>query len=274
MSHLLNGTVIFVCLFILIFSNQVSAESIPFRASIGLLMERFDYYEKEKGNKIDTEQGYLPGFQLNISSETAPLSINASFKFLKGDVDYNAYPPASEKLVSRTAERIREFQLTAGFQSNHSGKMQTNYFAGLGLRLWDRDIHSLPGTPGLTETYTWPYVSFGIKPRYQLDSSNSINLALSLQAVFNATLDVSFKSSLFDSTKLDLKNGRGLKLALAWVHTSGQLSFSIAPYLDVWRFNRSDSFPLKKDGVVVGSLTEPESLTRNAGVMVLISRQW
>jgi hypothetical protein len=267
-------TTSFVCLFILIFSGQVSAESIPFRATVGLLMEKFNYYEKDNGKKIDTEQGGLPGFLLNISTKVDPLAINASFKFLQGDVDYNAYPSSSRKLVSRTTEKISEFQLTASFQSLQSSNMEIIYFTSLGLRLWDRDIHSLPDTPGLAETYTWPYVSIGVKPRYQLDTSNSISLALSLQAVFNATLDVSFKSSQFDSTRLDMKNGQGLKLALAWVHKAGRISFSISPYIDLWRFNRSDPFPLKKDGVVVGVLTEPTGLTQNAGMMFLIVTGW
>ena len=79
-------------------------------------------------------------------------------------------------------------------------------------------------------------------------------------------IEVDFNGGL-DDTHLDLGSEPGLRLSLAWQHTmSSGWRLDIVPFYDAWDIGRSQTRPLKQNGVVVGNVFEPRSETRDYGI--------
>lgn len=251
----------------------VGSDLLTYSGTIGFTIESFNYDEKDENDRrIDSEDGALPGLFLNLQARSGHWFIAGEFHILQGEVDYTAYP-ADTELKSRTSENIKDLSLTFGFSQDLNASTQLEYSGGLGLRNWERDIHSLPGIPGLDETYDWPYLSLAIKPVIQMNPGNSVTLLLRAKQAFDATLDVKFKDGLHDQVKLDLDNGRGLELEVTWFYEkSPTTSIGLGPYLHFWWFDESDQFTLTENGTPVGTVHEPASDTRSLGFRLFIRK--
>jgi hypothetical protein len=249
-------------------SEADDRDGIEYQGLIGFSLERFNYEEEDdKGSVLDREDGNLPKLSLELKAEADSAFLAGRFRYSAGEVKYKAHPGTSGELKSHTTERIHDFGLFGGYQQQLSTNLQLEYAAGFGYREWDRNIHSLSSTSGLAERYRWPYMSLGVKPIYEIDSSNSISMQLDYRRVFNASLDVEFKRELYDPVSIDLKNGQGVWLSFTWKHRTGQSTeLALIPYYEHWRFDKSKETPLKRGGVVVGSVHEPENQTNNFGM--------
>jgi hypothetical protein len=244
-------------------------------ASVGVSIEDFHYEEENRRDEIIArEDGRLPGLSFDLAIERGNWWLASQLRYSEGEIDYLAYPATSHRLYSATREEIRELSVHAGYQHQSPGKTRFRYFVGLGLRIWDRDIRSLDDIAGLDETYEWPYLSLGIQPTFDVGPRSSLSLLLQANKAFDASLEVTFKEQRYDPVSLALDEGLGLRLVGTWTLELDQsAAVGFGPYLDLWWFDRSEPQPLTRNGILVGSVHEPQSLTRNLGLQLFIRKR-
>jgi hypothetical protein len=149
--------------------------------------------------------------------------------------------------------------------------MEFAFSGGLGLRLWDRDIQSLPEIAGLKEEYSWPYVQLGLSGIFHFTAKDTGNVLLRVKKALNPTLDVEFKHGLYDTVTIDLDEGTGLELQALWSHYfDDKTQLEVGPYLRYWKFDKSDATSLTRDNVPVGLVYEPANSTRSLGVRLSV----
>ncbi len=253
-----------------------SADAADFFTSFGLSIVDFQYEEENlQGDILDLEDGSLQGLFIDLEARSGKWFINGAVETMRGDVDYVAYPSSNIELNSQTSESMKNQNLALGYSQEISEKLKMEYFGGLGLRIWNRNIHSLPSIPGLDETYEWPYFSLGIRPIYHINSASKVDFLLRAKRSFNATLDVEFKNEVYDPVKLDLNDGQGLEVEVNWLQSIDRnTSIGFGPYLHLWWFDESDSFALTKNGAAVGTVFEPANYTRSLGFHLFLRKHF
>lgn len=251
-------------------------DTIIISGTIGVSLEDFHYEEEDRqGDVIDAEDGALQGLSLDLQTRSGQWFIAGGYHVMNGEVDYRAYPSTDSELRSRTSESMKDVSLILGFSQDISESTRLEYSGGVGLRIWDRDIHSLPDIPGLDETYQWPYLQLGIEPAIQYSPNNRISFLLKVKKTYRATLDVEFKEELFDPVTLDLDDGVGLELEATWFHKIDQsTTLGVGPYLHHWWFDESKETTLTKNGVPVGKVYEPASISRSTGFRLFVTKNF
>jgi hypothetical protein len=257
-------------------STAYATDTVRLAGRLGLAFEDFQYKEKnDQGGIIDREDAYLPRLSLTLRADSARWFFSGSVNYMKGDADYLAYASSPEGLRSTTSEEMVELALRIGTLHQLSDTVSLEYSGTLGLRFWQRDIHSLPTVSGLNESYRWPYFGLGIKPAVQLSPSQSLSLSLFAGYTYASSLEVEFKDNVYDPAELSLDNGFLLRIEAAWAHAFDEtFSVELGPYLELWRFDRSNTATLKRDGSPVGTLFEPANTTRSAGARLCIIKSF
>jgi hypothetical protein len=135
--------------------------------------------------------------------------------------------------------------------------------AGLGYRLWRRDIQSVGSINGLDERYSWNYLHGSILLRHR--RSKEQNLLFKLQALqaFNSNMVVKFKNQPYDTVNLELLNTPSLRLSVSWQKTiNHRTTLIVAGMFEYWLIKESDAKPLTIQGTPTAFSTyEPESIT-------------
>jgi hypothetical protein len=252
------------------------AESVDYSASVGVIIEDFHYEEEnDAGDLLDSEDGLLPGLAFELKAGAGNWLVKGNYHLLGGEVDYQAYSGSDSELNSQTDTLINEVSLSLGYVQEIAENTCLEYFGGIGLRLWDRDIQSLPGISGLHEKYQWPYVHLALRPSVQYTEKDRGSFLLMVKKTFDATLDVEFQQGSYDPLTLDLGDGLGLELHASWAHQfDDHTSLELGPYLRYWRFDKSAGFTLTNAGVPVGMVHEPANLTRSLGFRLSLLKKF
>ena len=161
--------------------------------------------------------------------------------------------------------------MSLGYVIDSMDKVGLEFSGGLGLRIWDRDIQSLPDIAGLREKYNWPYLQIGLSGILQFTAKDTGSVSLHFKKAFNPTLDVEFKHGLYDPVTIDLDEGKGLEIQGMWSHHfDDKTHLEFGPYLRYWWFDKSDATALTKDNVPIGLVYEPASRTRSLGLRLSV----
>lgn len=244
------------------------ADTTTYSAGIGILTEDFHYVEEnDSGDTIDVEDGLLPGVALDLKTVSGNWFIRGEYQLLDGEVDYRANLSNDNVLQSNTDTRIDDISLSLGYSLDSVDNVEYEFSGGLGLRLWVREIQSLPDIAGLKEKYKWPYIQLGVSGTYPFTAKDTGTVLLHVKKAFNSTMDVEFKQGLYDSVTIDLDEGTGLDIQMLWSHyLDDKTHLEIGPYLRYWWFDKSDATALTKDNVPVGLVYEPTNKTRSLGL--------
>ncbi len=251
-------------------------DTVVYNASIGLLLEDFHYEEENQaGDLLDSEDGLLPGLAFELKATSGKWFVTGNYHIQGGDVDYRAYPGTDTELKSQTDTLLNEASLSLGYVQAITESTCLEYFGGIGLRLWDRDIQSLPDISGLHEEYKWPYILLALRPSVQYTTKDQGSFLVMVKKTFDATLDVEFQQGLYDPVMLDLHDGMGLELLAGWTHQfDAHTSLELGPYLRYWWFDKSDDLTLTKDDVPVGMVHEPANMTRSLGFRLSLLKKF
>jgi hypothetical protein len=156
----------------------------------------------------------------------------------------------------------------AGWRFRRQEKLQYQFYGGLGYRDWKRNIQSIPTESGSRETYTWWYGLLGGRGFYAAGCCTTWLAELQFMRPLDPEMEINFKEDL-DDTRLDLGSEWGLRLSFAWQYklpTGWRME--VVTFYTAWDIGRSNTRPLKQNGVVVGSVFEPRSETRNYGIQL------
>ncbi|MDH3560181.1 MAG: hypothetical protein OEN52_04415 [Gammaproteobacteria bacterium] len=230
---------------------------------VAFSVQDFDYTETfDDGSIADTEAGLLPGVNLGLSIERNRVFAETALSAWSGNVGYHG--PAD----TVTGEDLLDWNLLAGAEVYRHTATTVAVYAGAGYRYWERDIQSTATLSGLFETYEWWYGLLGL--RLQRETGESVRLGADIRLLrpVQPEIQVEFASG-FDDKDLDLGEETGVRVALTLEKKlDGKSSYFISPWFEYWELGRSRTGHLLQDGIVVGTVFEPMSETRNFGVNI------
>jgi opacity protein-like surface antigen len=241
--------------------NASGAESVVFKAEIGVSLLRFDYREyNDSGRILDSEVGGIPGISLKAGQRITDWEWETAGSYHRGQVSYTGQTNLGAPYNTQTDETIGDVSLRAGYW------FRTKYpvmpYLGIGYRRWDRDI--LPGSVnGLFESYRWKYLWLGLKQSLITQPGPSqFMLDVGLLKPINPEMRLDFKGVYPVSPVVYPESKIGLRIAMpASFAFSRDSQITLEPYYEYWRLGRS---PIVTSGVV--SVYEPASNTKNVGL--------
>lgn len=248
----------------------------PYNLGFGFSLLHFDYREfKENGQQFNRESGYIPGATLTLERSIGAWDISGKLAYHSAKIGYDGRTQAGAQILTSTDEAIYDASIQIGKQLYIAAQtLPVMLYGEIGYRTWERDIHSTPAATGLFETYQWQYVSAGAALPLTKASWGSIWVDAKLTRTYAASVDVDFRG-LYDQTNLALGNTNGFRVSLpiSFPQQKG-VQLKVTPFWEEWSFGRSNTASLTQYGSVVGTIFEPRSETRAAGVMVALTRNF
>jgi hypothetical protein len=233
-------------------------------AWIGLSGMAFDYEEfDDQGTSLDREEGWLPGVKAGLSLAYDQWFFETNLWWSTGSVDYT-----SPRHDTTTDVDIHNLEILVGTWFYTANRLRSGLITGGGYRQWHRDILSTATASGLDETYRWGYGLLGLRGEQAFNNETRIVADLQLTRTLNPEVNVDFVSS-FDDVSLALGEETGFRASLAMHWQLGiSATLWLAPWYEYWKLGRSTNADLCRNGVVIGTVFEPRSETRNSGVTV------
>ena len=232
---------------------------------------RFGYKELNEGARIprilDREDGTLPGLRTGLRARTKAWTFSANANFVRGKADYRGVSSVGSPVRTTTDESIIDLSATAGYDLPLSSPLAPALYAGLGYRVWRRDIRSSGPVGGLGEVYRSSYALLGARATLWKSKMMQVLADLRVSEALDPTLGVDFRGA-FDNARLKLPARPGWHAALPWTLSllSGG-SLQVEPYYEYWRSPRSVSAQITRQGFALArELHEPKSQMGNFGI--------
>jgi hypothetical protein len=240
-------------------------------------LRHFDYREYDsQGNLLDWENGFLPGLLLGMDYSKGSWQIAGLLSYHSGDIAYTGQTSGGMPISTTTRQQITDAELHAGYQFQQIQQITPTLYVGTANHYWRRDIqatHTSSGIPvrGLLETYRWWQAFLGVKISGKT-SSFDWGLDTRLTRIIAPTVDVDY-SGLYDNSHLELGKRWGFRLALPMSYLMNHsTTLVLEPYLERFSLGRSSTVPLTSQGVIRGTVSEPDSTTSNYGVVLGIQK--
>ncbi len=126
-------------------------------------MMRFNYAEyKDDGiTTWNRERGVIPGLSFRFAQRRNAWEWEGTANYHYGRVDYTGQTNTGAPHSTFTNEEVFDVALRLGRW--YEGSYPIMPYAGLGYRIWDRDILPTGSVSGLFESYRWNYAWLGAK---------------------------------------------------------------------------------------------------------------
>jgi hypothetical protein len=231
---------------------------------------RFDYKEYNEGARtpriLDREDGTLPGLRAGLHASTQAWTFLAEANLIRGKADYAGVSSIGSPLRTTTDESILDLVTTAGYRLPVRSRLAPTLYAGLGYRVWRRNIRASGPVSGLEEVYRSSYALLGAAATLWKSRVMLVEADVRVTESLYPTLRVDFHGA-FDNAKLNLPARPGWRVALPWtLNLLATGSLRLEPYYEYWRTPRSAFGPLTKPGFAPSSVFEPKSQMGNFGV--------
>lgn len=208
----------------------------------------------------------LPGLVMQFGKKWQGVTGKFQFELFEGRVDYEGQTQSGIPLKTKTDERIRTFEATLNFDVKFLSRYDVGVIAGIGYREWRRDILATNITNSLLEIYRWKYFTLGSAATFWQGGDWSAGIDVRLLRPVSPTMAIYIAG--FDEAVLDLKprNSARISFPVRFMTGTGQ-QWTIMPYWEAWRMDRSDGKRLTIGGVPTAfTVTEPRNETNIVGV--------
>lgn len=245
-------------------------EPFSFTGEAAFSLMHFDYreYRDNNGSLLDRENGYLPGVSFSLARPVNSWEVIGRFSYYGGTIDYSGETQAGTPVQTSTSEKLTDLSLQLGKDVAFSDSALIKLYGGIGHRQWRRDIHSAATVAGLLENYRWSYAFLGVLAPLAQKDSFALALDVRLTHTINPIIHVDF-GGVYDSSKLSLGEKSGFRISLpATLPQTNGLQFRIEPFWEEWRFGRSNTESITRNGIGIGTVFEPRSESRAYGVNV------
>lgn len=263
--------ILIIC-FVLIgmsFGPAVKAQSETVGLELGIELSQFDYQEFDLQNKkLLREHGFMPGIHIATKHTGTAFTTIFLFQLFDSTVDYDGETQAGNPLFTTSKERITNFELSLQPIIKHIGSLQPGMSLGIGFREWRRGIQATPTAIGLDENYRWQYRKFGMSVKWRNSAAWSVGINAEFLQPIHPSIEVDIQG--YDKTTLALDPKQSYRISFpVEIQAPNKSDWHIVPYWQVWDMGRSNTKPLRINGVTTGFvITEPKNKTRVWGVSI------
>ncbi len=243
--------------------------SLPVRAALtwhlAADIKAFDYRETREGQRLDREQGWLPGLAVGLEWERGSWSLIPELAWHGGQVDYEGQTQAGQPHSTDTDTRLLRSGLLAAYRLPLA-PLQWSLLAGIHHLQWQRNIQANGGVAGIDERYRWQEGSLGLQLALPAAQPASWRLQLHYLTILSPRLTA--EPAGFDPLSLQLGASHGWRVLLSLpLPDAAGGHWSVEPYWERWRFGQSAARPLTRNGLATGWLArEPDSLSQHWGL--------
>lgn len=233
-----------------------------FSGGAGLRQVRMTETDRN-GRQLVQEKGWLPGLELRATHVSGDWRFGMSGEAYSGDIDYDGRLQNGRPFTTDTATTLFRIDLDLARQITEA----TRIIGGIEWDGWLRDIEGCGAVAGLNErTTSWRLLAGGATRVLQSEWMNLHASALLVIAT-PETLRVRFQNRIFDDAHLTTKSATGLRLAFE-LQPAAAPAVTVATDFDWLRIARSDNFPLRRGGVLVGTVAQPEHTRKAFGIRI------
>ncbi len=211
-------------------------------------IDRVFYREySEKGETLNTESGFLPGFKISSGFEFSE-SIRMIIEGYYGEnhIKYDGFLQSGQPYLTKSKMIKSDLRLGMEFSFISHGLN-----VSIGKHKWDRHILPRNGVIKLSEYYYWKSLNIGY--RYSVNDSECF---LELSELFDAGLFVDLTEVGYGLISVPMPNGYGFNTGLSYDISSMLSGWRAGLELKVHHFNRSKTSFTGGVGI-----TEPENVT-------------
>jgi hypothetical protein len=213
------------------------------------------------GTQLVKEHGFLPGVELRASYRKDEWLVTLGSEIYGGNLSYAGQKQGGTAFATET--RTKQFRVTTDLGRYVSESVLL--LTGAEWDYWKRDIHGHGDTLGLQEKYnSWRFLA-GAQARVLQSSWSNIYLTGLLVVSSPEHLNVHFDDHVFDDASLSTRPAVGARLALE-VRPKAISNLSVECDFEWLRVRRSDDATLRKDGLSVGTLAQPEHIRKAVGM--------
>jgi hypothetical protein len=215
------------------------------------------------GQQLVREQGWLPGLELRADYVLQDWRFSVAGEAYRHDIGYDGRLQNGTPFSTDTETALTRVSLEVARQLSDA----TRLIGAIEWDRWQRHILGHDGVLGLDErSSSWRLLA-GAETRLLQSSAANVNAKALLVVAQPEKLRVRIDNQLFDDTDLSTKSAIGTRLAVD-VQPAAMPNLSFGAEFDWLRISRSDNAVLRKNGVPVGLVTQPEHQRSALGVRV------
>lgn len=251
-------------LLILAFAGLPPAAGAALETGVAAGWTRVTHEERDAGGgRLVRESGDLPTLRLHATWRDAQRHLGVSLQGTAGDLGYDGRTQGGAALAAMAGTERVALRLEAG--QALPGLPALRVVAGLEAREWRRHVEAGGGV-SLVHRDTWALA--GLQATLSARPDWRLTLQAEVQHALAASVRVHY-TGLYDPARLSPGTGQAARVAMGLESAPGQGFFwRLEPWLRVQRQARSADGVLTRDGFRVGSLHEPASRGREAGLML------
>ncbi|GAA5167261.1 hypothetical protein [Viridibacterium curvum] len=233
--------------------------------SLGLQRENVQEFGTQD-NHLLTEHGRLPLINAALELTAERLRVQFALRHARGELHYDGKTSAGTSVSSETRYRETRTGFIAALRS------YAELEALLGVEQEDRyrDIQGVGSVRGLTERYRFRWLAAGLGWRHDGKRGPWQVSALWLRS-FSSRQSVE-SAGYIDYNSFEGGRLRGYRFeALLPVTRAGKVSFALQPGFEYFDIARSADVPWYRNGVLNGSIAQPETHRWTASLMLAAS---
>jgi hypothetical protein len=249
-------------LFISIFVSTAAHAQWQFSGGAGMREVRTTEADRN-GRRLVQEKGWLPGLELRADYLFGDWRFGVSGETYRHDISYEGRLQSGAGFSTDTKTALSRVSIDAARQITTA----THLIAGIEWDHWQRDIEGRGNTLGLNERYTSWRLLGGGETRVLQSAWATINAKALLVMAAPEKIQVRFQNQVFDDAHLSTKSGTGLRLALG-LQPAAVPELTVTADFDWLKIARSDDAILRRSGVPVGTVAQPEHTRQAFGIRV------
>ncbi|MBK4735091.1 hypothetical protein [Noviherbaspirillum pedocola] len=213
------------------------------------------------GDRLVHERGSLPGIEVGAARVFGDWKLGASGEIYGGRLDYDGRTQAGAAFATDTGTTQSRISIEVARRLSDA----LSLVGALEWDHWRRDIEGRGAVLGLRERYDAWRLLGGAQVRLGQWPLGSASLRGLLVLSAPERMQVRFEQDVFDTATLDTSNGVGARLALGLSRIAGS-GLDVEANYEWLRVARSDDAPLRRNGVVAGSVAQPEHVRSGFGI--------
>jgi hypothetical protein len=247
-------------LFISLFVSTAAHAQWQFSGAAGMREVRTTETDRNVRRLVE-EKGWLPGLELRADYLFSDWRFGVSGETYRHDISYEGRLQNGAGFSTDTETALSRISIDAARQITGA----TRLIAGIEWDHWQRNIEGRGNTLGLNERYTSWRLLGGGETRLLQSAWATINAKALLVMAAPEKMKVRFQNEVFDDAHLSTKSATGLRLAFG-IQPAAVPAMTVTADFDWLRIARSDDAVLRRSGVPVGTVAQPEHTRQAFGI--------